>query len=169
MDYREVTPLNAKTTLAYRINFGFAYPYGREASLPYEKRFFVGGSNSVRAWPVRRLGPGSYGIAESGPESSEQNTEIIQYSTETGPKFDYFQRFNNAIVSYEDNDLWFATIDTLYEQIYSDTAIVNGDTLYDVLYYDSLDIRAGLSTVVIEPNRGVILFEYDSVFYYLQN
>ena len=39
---------------------GVAYPYGNSSVLPFEKRYFSGGANSVRGWSVRELGPGSY-------------------------------------------------------------------------------------------------------------
>lgn len=44
---------------AARIYAGVGVPYGNSVMLPYEKSYFVGGANSVRAWPVRGLGPGS--------------------------------------------------------------------------------------------------------------
>ncbi|MCD8288740.1 MAG: BamA/TamA family outer membrane protein [Prevotella sp.] len=39
---------------------GIAYPYGNSTILPFEKRYFAGGANSVRGWSVRSLGPGSF-------------------------------------------------------------------------------------------------------------
>ncbi len=39
---------------------GVAVPYGNSNILPYEKRYFSGGANSVRGWSVRELGPGSF-------------------------------------------------------------------------------------------------------------
>ena len=60
-DYRKYIPLRGKTALAYRINAGVAVPYGSDnATLPYEKFFFAGGSNSIRSYRPRRLGPGVY-------------------------------------------------------------------------------------------------------------
>lgn len=59
-DVRRINILNKNTTLAYRINTGIGYSYDGTNVLPYEKYFFAGGSNSVRAWRPRRLGPGSY-------------------------------------------------------------------------------------------------------------
>lgn len=59
LDMRRINVLDRNTTLAYRFNSGIAYSYDSARSLPYEKFFFVGGSNSVRAWRPRRLGPGS--------------------------------------------------------------------------------------------------------------
>jgi outer membrane protein insertion porin family len=59
-DMRRLIILNKHTTLAYRINSGMGYSYDEAKALPYEKYFFAGGSNSVRAWRPRRLGPGSF-------------------------------------------------------------------------------------------------------------
>jgi outer membrane protein assembly factor BamA len=58
-DFRKLKILNSWATLAYRLNSGVAYSYGSDRSLPYEKYYFAGGSNSIRAWRPRRLGLGS--------------------------------------------------------------------------------------------------------------
>lgn len=61
VDFRRVKVLNKTTTFAYRFNAGVAYAYGDTTrALPYEKYFFAGGSNSIRAWRPRRLGQGSF-------------------------------------------------------------------------------------------------------------
>jgi outer membrane protein assembly factor BamA len=39
---------------------GVALPYGNSDVLPFEKRYFGGGANSLRGWNTRSLGPGSY-------------------------------------------------------------------------------------------------------------
>lgn len=46
--------------LVFHLGFGIAYPYGNSTVLPFEKRYFSGGANSVRGWGVRRLGPGKF-------------------------------------------------------------------------------------------------------------
>lgn len=60
VDFRKVHSMSAKHDLAYRVNVGVAVSYGINTVLPYEKYFFAGGSNGIRAWRPRRLGPGSY-------------------------------------------------------------------------------------------------------------
>lgn len=52
--------INERNSIAFHFNFGIAHPYGNSAILPYEKRYFAGGANSVRGWSVRTLGPGSF-------------------------------------------------------------------------------------------------------------
>ncbi len=59
-DFRRLQIIDKSTVVAMRFNGGVGYSYGNNRALPYEKYFFAGGSNSVRAWRPRRLGPGSY-------------------------------------------------------------------------------------------------------------
>ena len=59
VDFRHYIPIRSHTTLAFRVNTGLVYGYGSNRTAPYEKLFFAGGSNSIRAWLPRRLGPGA--------------------------------------------------------------------------------------------------------------
>ena len=47
-------------SLVLHFGLGIAWPYGNSSMLPFEKRYFSGGANSVRGWSVRSLGPGRY-------------------------------------------------------------------------------------------------------------
>jgi hypothetical protein len=44
----------------YHLGAGLGIPYGNADAIPYEKRFYSGGANSVRGWSESQLGPGSY-------------------------------------------------------------------------------------------------------------
>lgn len=46
--------------LVSRIGTGAAYAYGNSSQVPYSEQFYCGGANSVRAFTVRSIGPGSY-------------------------------------------------------------------------------------------------------------
>ena len=59
-DFTKSFRLNNENSLAFHIGVGVAYPYGNATVLPYEKRYFSGGANSVRGWSVRGLGPGRF-------------------------------------------------------------------------------------------------------------
>ena len=52
--------INDRNSLALHFGLGVAAPYGNSNILPYEKRYFSGGANSVRGWSVRSLGPGKF-------------------------------------------------------------------------------------------------------------
>lgn len=60
IDIRYHHYMNRINSMAYRFYLGVGYPYGNLNVLPFEKRYFSGGANSIRAWPVRGVGPGSY-------------------------------------------------------------------------------------------------------------
>lgn len=46
--------------LMSRVMVGAAHAYGNSSQVPYSEQFYCGGANSVRAFTVRSLGPGSY-------------------------------------------------------------------------------------------------------------
>ena len=52
--------IDQSNQVVLHLGFGIAYPYGNSSVLPFEKRYFAGGANSVRGWSVRSLGPGKF-------------------------------------------------------------------------------------------------------------
>jgi outer membrane protein assembly factor BamA len=78
-DFRMYRPATKSTTIAIRLSGGVAVPIGPSTVLPWEKYAFAGGSNSIRAWLPRRLGPGSYAPEGSDPNNlrTEQPGELI--------------------------------------------------------------------------------------------
>ena len=59
-DFRYYYKLSRNSQLANRIIAGVGYPYGNSFELPFIKQFFIGGSNSIRAFRARSVGPGTY-------------------------------------------------------------------------------------------------------------
>ena len=59
-DVRHYSIIDSKTSLVYRLFVGVAWPYGNSVAIPFEKQYFTGGANGIRAWSVRNLGPGTY-------------------------------------------------------------------------------------------------------------
>ena len=49
-----------KNKLAMRVFAGVAKPYGNSSVLPYTRQFFSGGPNSIRAFQINSVGPGTY-------------------------------------------------------------------------------------------------------------
>ena len=56
-EYTRLLRFSSHNTLALHGLLGVAWPYGNSTVLPFEKRYFSGGANSVRGWSVRELGP----------------------------------------------------------------------------------------------------------------
>ncbi|MDP4149837.1 MAG: BamA/TamA family outer membrane protein [Bacteroidota bacterium] len=59
-DFRHYFSFNKFSMLAYRLTGGVGIAYGNSSTMPFIKEFFAGGTNDIRAFRSRALGPGSY-------------------------------------------------------------------------------------------------------------
>ena len=168
-DYRKYYPIDKKQTLAYRLNFGIARPYGVSSGiLPYEKYFFSGGSNSIRAWQARRLGPGSAVPSKDQDGNftyqNEQPSEMIMESM-----FEYRRKlagYFNMAVFVDIGNSWNLGYDATrpgadfkFDRFYKEFAVGTGLGLR--MDFDFLVIRLDLATKAIDPaqkegNRWVL-------------
>ncbi|MFB6097656.1 MAG: BamA/TamA family outer membrane protein [Salinibacter sp.] len=69
VDLRRYLPLGPGTTLAMKLFGGIAHPTARPTVVPFDRRFFSGGANSVRGWRLRDLGPGAARLPEDTTSS----------------------------------------------------------------------------------------------------
>ena len=95
-DYTRVLNLDRNNALAIHAALGIAYPYGNSNVLPFEKRYFSGGANSVRGWSVRGLGPGRFkgtnGRIDFINQTGDMKIDLsIEYRTAL------FWKFNGAL------------------------------------------------------------------------
>ena len=83
LDGRRTIVLTPTQTLATRAYVGAAFPFGQSDFIPFIEQFFAGGPNSMRAFPIRGLGPGaqlpptvnSNNVNQSGDIRLELNAE----------------------------------------------------------------------------------------------
>ncbi|MCH8555299.1 MAG: outer membrane protein assembly factor [Schleiferiaceae bacterium] len=68
-DVRHYYQMPKSRRLVSRVFIGRSFPFSNSVSLPYIKQYFSGGPNSVRAFRIRSLGPGTYRSAEFGAAS----------------------------------------------------------------------------------------------------
>jgi len=73
IDFRSYIFLYEDISLVLRGFAGVGYAYGNSSAMPFVKQYFSGGANSIRAWQVKNLGPGSY-----------QDPEESAYPNQTG-------------------------------------------------------------------------------------
>jgi outer membrane protein insertion porin family len=74
VDLRWYKGLRGIRQFVARLNAGIGYAYGNSTAIPFEKLFFAGGSNGIRAWQARTLGPGNYNRALRIPTEEARRT-----------------------------------------------------------------------------------------------
>ncbi|MXV17161.1 translocation and assembly module lipoprotein TamL [Hufsiella ginkgonis] len=87
-DFRHYRKLGLNSTLASRIIAGYGYSYASSTSMPYVKQFFIGGTNSLRGFRARTLGPGTYRDPSIGTNTvtADQSGDIkLEMNTEFRP------------------------------------------------------------------------------------
>lgn len=88
LDGRYYRRFGLGTTWANRIIIGYGMPYGNSRELPYIKQFFIGGSNSVRAFRSRTIGPGGYvaPVTQQGFIPDQTGDIKLEMNTELRPR-----------------------------------------------------------------------------------
>jgi outer membrane protein assembly factor BamA len=81
-DFRDYFKITRNVTWANRLNVGYGYAYGNSTSLPFVRQFFAGGSNDIRAFPARSLGPGTYKVADSATFADQAGDIKLMLNTE---------------------------------------------------------------------------------------
>jgi len=83
IDARHYARVGRESLWITRIFAGWGVPYGKSSTLPYIKQYFSGGPNSIRAFKVRSLGPGSYDATNTGSSFFDQSGDIkLEFNTE---------------------------------------------------------------------------------------
>lgn len=93
IDLRYYNHINEGTQIVYRGFIGVGYPYGNLKVLPFIKQYFSGGANSIRAWQVRSLGPGSY---QENISYLPNRTADIKLEANIEYRFDLFSMLEGA-------------------------------------------------------------------------
>lgn len=154
IDFTKVVDFDKHNSLAMHCGLGIAYPYGNSDMLPFEKRYFSGGANSVRGWSVRGLGPGKFKgtdgridfINQTGDMKLDLNMEFRTF---------LFWKFNGAIF-VDAGNIW--TLRNYEDQpggkfefkdFYKEIAVAYGVGLR--LNFDYFIIRTDMGMKAINP------------------
>jgi outer membrane protein assembly factor BamA len=147
--------VNQDNTFVYRVFAGVGYPYGNSMAMPFEKKYFSGGANGIRAWQARALGPGSYYLSDkrfpnqSGDIKLEANLEY---------RFKLFWQLEGALFADAGNIWSFPGLDDTegaefkMDQFYRQIALGSGLGLRVNLGF--LTIRLDFGYKVYDPARN---------------
>ena len=145
-----ITP---KHHLVGRIGLGVAVPYLNSTVLPFEKRYFAGGANSVRGWQARTLGPGSF--------RGDANT--VAYDLQVGDiKLDANLEYRFKVLSFlelaaflDAGNIW-----TIYDYEDQPDGVFLWDQFYKQIAWSyGVGIRFDLSIFIFRVDFGVKLHD----------
>lgn len=94
VDYRYNWHINKANSVVGRLFMGLGYAYDNLEVLPFEKSYFSGGANGIRAWQVRSLGPGSYSNDEA---TYPNNTADLKLEGNLEYRFKLFWALEGAL------------------------------------------------------------------------
>ena len=94
IEYSRGFSIDKFNSIASRAFFGIGVPYGNFDVLPFEKKYFSGGANGIRAWPVRSLGPGTY---KASPEEYPNQTADIKLEANVEYRFKLISFIEGAL------------------------------------------------------------------------
>jgi outer membrane protein insertion porin family len=106
----------AGVSLDSRLGGSIAAPYGPSKFVPYVKQVFVGGPNSLRAWRIRELAPGSYEDPRADSIRQNYHTGDIRLEANTELRFDMFW-FLKGAVFLDAGNVWTLQKDTLRQGV----------------------------------------------------
>ncbi len=97
IDLRFYRHLNGERQFVFRINPGIGVPYGNSNLLIFEKNFYAGGANDIRAWLPRTLGPGQFNRASYGTGGA---ADTLRYRLKYLDQFGEIKIIGNAEYRY---------------------------------------------------------------------
>ncbi len=140
IDFRYYHIIDDNTSLVYRFFAGAGLPYKNSNALPFEKKYFAGGANGIRAWQVRNLGPGSYNEVQQTRYPNK--TADIKLEANLEYRFKLFWLINGALFADAGN-IWAITKNDerpgalfKWDKFYKDIAIGTGfGTRFDFSFF----------------------------------
>jgi outer membrane protein assembly factor BamA len=124
--------LNDVSSIVYRGFFGIGIPYGNSKAIPFEKQYFGGGANGIRAWQVRSLGPGSYNPDPGDSIRFLNQTADIMLEANAEYRFKLFWILEGAVF-LDAGNIWTYKNDPaqpgsqfIFKEFYKDIAVGTG-------------------------------------------
>ncbi|HLZ87871.1 MAG TPA: BamA/TamA family outer membrane protein [Puia sp.] len=151
-DFRHYLSLSKYNQLVTRVNAGIGIAYGNSTTMPFIKEFFAGGTNDIRAFRARALGPGSYyaGDPNRDPNIPDQPGDIkLEFNLEYRAKLFGFVRW--AIFTDWGN-VW-----TLHKDTSRPGAVFTANFLNDFAVGAGTGLRFDLTIVVLRIDIAVPL------------
>ena len=147
--------------LATRFLVGVGYAYGNSEVMPYSEQFYIGGANSIRAFTIRSLGPGSYRPPADDRNGYLDQTGDFKLEANVEYRFGIMGRLNGAVF-LDAGNIWLLKSDPKrpgaelkWKGLLDEIALGTGFGLrYDISYLViRADLGIGLHTPYPNPDK----------------
>lgn len=147
--------------LATRLLVGVGYAYGNSKVMPYSEQFYIGGANSIRAFTVRSLGPGSYRPPEDDRNGYLDQTGDFKLEANIEFRFGILGKLGGAVF-LDAGNIWLLKNDPKrpgaelkWKGLLKEIALGTGFGLrYDISYLViRADLGIGLHTPYPNPHK----------------
>ncbi len=136
--------------LVSRVAVGAAHAYGNSTQVPYSEQFYVGGANSIRAFTVRSIGPGSYKAAPGQTEDYFDRTGTFKFEANVEYRFPIFGPLHGALF-VDAGNVWL-----LKDDPYRPGGTLRGKSfLRDLALGTGVGLRFDISMLVIRGDLGI--------------
>lgn len=136
--------------LVSRVAAGAAHAYGNSTQVPYSEQFYVGGANSVRAFTVRSIGPGSYKAPPGQQEDNFDRTGTFKFEANVEYRFPIFGPVHGAVF-LDAGNVWLLKSDPMRPG-----GTLRASTfLRDLALGTGVGLRVDISMLVIRGDLGI--------------
>lgn len=154
VDFTFIHVLQPNHRLVSHVGIGAVYPYLNADAVPFEKRYFSGGSNSVRGWQARTLGPGAYsGVAEDGSRRYDLQAGDIRLDLNLEYRW-HVWNFLHLAAFTDAGNIW--TIKEYSSQPYG---VIGKEFYKQIAWSYGVGVRLDFSILVFRIDMGVKLYD----------
>lgn len=144
--------LNEEHKIVGRIMLGAAYAYGNLSEVPYMEQFYIGGSNSLRGFAVRSVGPGSYHNDFGGYNFFYDQTGTFKFETNWEYRFPLMGYLKGAVF-LDAGNVWL-----LQEDAYREGGKLTAKNfLKELALNTGLGLRFDMGMIVLRADLGIAL------------
>lgn len=150
--------LSGDNWIVTRAAVGAAHAYGNATTVPYSEQFYVGGANSIRAFTVRSVGPGSYKVPQNLINGYFDQTGTFKFEFNVEYRFPIFGPLHGALF-FDSGNVWL-----LKEDPFRPGGKLRGKTfLRDLATGTGAGLRLDIGMLVVRGDLGVgIHLPYDT-------
>ncbi|MDE6076598.1 MAG: BamA/TamA family outer membrane protein, partial [Muribaculaceae bacterium] len=135
--------------LVSRILIGAEHAYGNSSQVPYAEQFYIGGANSIRAFTVRSIGPGSYKAPSYLRDGYFDQTGTFKLELNSEYRFPIVSVFHGALF-VDAGNIWLLKNDPMRPG-----GLIEGKTFFrDIALGTGVGLRVDIGMMVIRGDLG---------------